>query len=166
MEKLKILFPPNINLYWNFSKSVGNLLNDDPYETLGEHIQTRFEDNYKFHRYTNTYGNAFGENYYQISITCRSVLTDPEIYQQLLTSHLNNYGRYYGYWYGQDLASYDPQTKASETNALVESSLAGSWLCFASLIAGLILMLVNFTRKHYLLHTFIKIDLIFFKKKK
>ena len=91
------------------------------------------------------------------------MLTDPEIYQQLLTSHLNNYGRYYGYWYGQDLASYDPQTKASETNALVESSLAGSWLCFASLIAGLILMLVNFTRKHYL-HTFIKIDLVFLKK--
>ena len=56
---------------------------------------------------------------------------------------MNNYGRYYGYWYGQDLASYDPQTKASETNALVEGSLAGSWLCLASLIAGLILMVVQ-----------------------
>ncbi len=31
----------------------------------------RYEDDYKFHRYTNRYGNAFGSEFYTIRITCR-----------------------------------------------------------------------------------------------
>ena len=118
-------------------------LTPDPYETRGEEIQTRYEDDYKFHRYTNRYGNAFGSQFYTISITCRSIFTDPEIYKKLHDTHYEQQSRYYGYWYGLDLNALDPQAKASETNALVEASLAGSWLCFASLIAGLVLMIIQ-----------------------
>ena len=50
-----------------------NKLNVDPYNTRGEEIKTKFEDDYKFHRYTNRYGNAFGSEFYTIRITCRSV---------------------------------------------------------------------------------------------
>ena len=46
-------------------------LNVDPYNTRGEEIKTKFEDDYKFHRYTNRYGNAFGSEFYTIRITCR-----------------------------------------------------------------------------------------------
>ena len=46
-------------------------LNTNPYDTRGEEIQTRYEDDYKFHRYTNRYGNAFGQEFYSVSITCR-----------------------------------------------------------------------------------------------
>ena len=48
-----------------------NKLNIDPYNTRGEEIKTKFEDDYKFHRYTNRYGNAFGSEFYTIRITCR-----------------------------------------------------------------------------------------------
>ena len=50
---------------------VRNKLNIDPYNTRGEEIKTKFEDDYKFHRYTNRYGNAFGSEFYTIRITCR-----------------------------------------------------------------------------------------------
>jgi hypothetical protein len=46
-------------------------LNADPFDTRGEEIRTRYEDDYKFHRYTNRYGNAFGSEFYTIRITCR-----------------------------------------------------------------------------------------------
>ena len=129
--------------FFYFSANVKSKLTPDPYETRGEEIQTRYEDDYKFHRYTNRYGNAFGSQFYTISITCRSIFTDPEIYKKLHDTHYEQQSRYYGYWYGLDLNALDPQAKASETNALVEASLAGSWLCFASLIAGLVLMIIQ-----------------------
>ena len=129
--------------FFHFSANVKSKLTPDPYETRGEEIQTRYEDDYKFHRYTNRYGNAFGSQFYTISITCRSIFTDPEIYKKLHDTHYEQQSRYYGYWYGLDLNALDPQAKASETNALVEASLAGSWLCFASLIAGLVLMIIQ-----------------------
>ncbi len=59
-----------IDLYF-FSSNVQTKLNADPYDTRGEEIRTRYEDDYKFHRYTNRYGNAFGSEFYTIRITCR-----------------------------------------------------------------------------------------------
>ena len=87
-------------------------MNVNPYDTRGEEILTRYEDDYKFHRYTNRYGNAFGSEFYAISITCRTILTDPEIYSKLHDTHYSNYNRYYGYWYGLDLNGYDPSSEA------------------------------------------------------
>jgi len=60
-----------INLNVIFSSNVQTKLNADPYDTRGEEIRTRYEDDYKFHRYTNRYGNAFGSEFYTIRITCR-----------------------------------------------------------------------------------------------
>ena len=117
-----------------YSKNVREKLNVNPYETRGEEILTKYEDDYKFHRYTNRYGNAFGAEFYTISITCKSILTDPEVHQRLHDDHYDKQSRYYGYWYGQDLFSYDSQYEATKTNALIESSLAGSVLNLLCLI--------------------------------
>lgn len=118
-------------------------LNVDPHLTRGEEIQTRYEDDYKFHRYTNRYGNAFGNEFYTIRITCRSILTDPEVHQKLHDSHYEQQSRYYGYWYGTDLFAYDSQSEATRTNALVEASMAGAWLSFVFWLGGLVLILLQ-----------------------
>jgi len=131
------------NLHGGVSKNVQAKLNENPYETRGEEILTRYEDDYKFHRYTNRYGNAFGSEFYTIRITCRSILTDPEIHQKLHDTHTQKHSRYYGYWYGIDTYAYDSQYEATKTNALVEASMGGSWLCCACLLAGLILMIIQ-----------------------
>lgn len=125
------------------SRNVKDKLTPDPYGTRGEELKTVYEDDYKFHRYTNRYGNAWGAQFYTISVTCRSIFTDPEIYTKLHNTHYEQQSRYYGYWYGLDLNALDPQAKATETNALIEASLAGSWLCFGTLLAGLILMIIQ-----------------------
>ena len=132
----------NLNTYL-YSKNVQKLFNVDPHETRGEEILTRYEDNYKFHRYTNRFGNAFGAETYSISITCRSIFTDPEIHQKLHDTHYEKQSRYYGYWYGQDLYAFDSQREATRTNALVEASLAGSWLTLGFLLAGLLLVFIQ-----------------------
>ena len=132
----------NLNTYL-YSKNVQKLFNVDPHETRGEEILTRYEDNYKFHRYTNRFGNAFGAETYSISITCRSIFTDPEIHQKLHDTHYDKQARYYGYWYGQDLFAFDSQREATRTNALVEASLAGSWLTLGFLLAGLLLVFIQ-----------------------
>lgn len=138
------------NLQEGISSSVLNKLNSDPYATRGEEIQTRYEDDYKFHRYTNRYGNAFGSEFYSIKITCRSILTDPEVHQKLHDYHYEQQSRYYGYWYGQDLFTYNSKSEASKTNALMESSMAGGWLCFIFWLGGFILIVVQryFIKKH------------------
>ena len=38
-----------------FRERILEKLNEDPYKTRGEELDTRFEDDYKFHRYTNRY---------------------------------------------------------------------------------------------------------------
>ena len=48
-------------------------LNRNPQDTRGEEIQTLYEDDYKFNRYTNKYGNAYGAQFFTIGITCRLV---------------------------------------------------------------------------------------------
>jgi len=131
------------NLHSGVRNQVRNKLNIDPYNTRGEEIKTKFEDDYKFHRYTNRYGNAFGSEFYTIRITCRSILTDPEIHQKLHDSHNELHSRYYGYWYGQDLFAYDSQYEASKTNSMVEATLAGSWLCVIFWLGGLVLIVVQ-----------------------
>ena len=123
------------------SGNIANKLNANPYETRGEEILTRYEDDYKFHRYTNRYGNAFGSESYTIRITCRSILTDPEIYQKLHETHIERLSRYHAYWFGVDTYAYDAQYEAIKTNALIEASMGGSWLCFGFLLAAMIFMI-------------------------
>ena len=124
------------------SGNIANKLNANPYETRGEEILTRNEDDYKFHRYPNRYGNAFGSESYTIRITCRSILTDPEIHQKLHDTHNEKHSRYYVYWFGIDTYDYDSHYEAAtKTNALIEASMGGSWLCFGFLLAAMVFMI-------------------------
>jgi len=127
------------NLHKSVSGNIANKLNANPYKTIGEQIFSRSEDDYKFHRYLNRYGNAFGSESYTIRITCRSILTDPEIHQKLHDTHIERQSRYHAYWlYAY---AYDAQYEATKTNALIEASMGGSWLCFGFLLAAMIFMI-------------------------
>ena len=41
---------------------------------------------------------------------------------------MDRYSDYFGYWYKQDLFSYDSRYQAILTNSLIEATLAGGWL--------------------------------------
>ena len=107
------------------SGNIANKLNANPYETRGEEILTRYEDDYKFHRYTNRYGNAFGSEFYTIRITCRSILTDPEIHQKLHDTHNEKHSSYYVYWYGIDV-----YTRGHRLCGYISDKFLNSWQLF------------------------------------
>jgi len=119
-------------------------LNEDPYKTRGEELDTRFEDDYKFHRYTNRYSNSWGADVYTVQVTCRAVLTDPHVHQKLHDQHAKKWGRYIGWWYQADIwGLIDSQAEATKANSLIEACMAGCWLNFACLLAGVLLILVQ-----------------------
>lgn len=51
-------------------------------------------------------------------------LTSPALHK----SHVANFNTYYGYWYKEDIFTYNSQAAAIRTNVLLEASLAGCWL--------------------------------------
>ena len=69
----------------------------------------RFVHDNQFWRYTGQINNAFGSESYSIRISCRTIFTDPDIHQRLHDTHVKKYSSYFGYWYKQDLYTYDPQ---------------------------------------------------------
>ena len=69
----------------------------------------RFVHDNQFWRYTGQINNAFGSEIYSIRISCRTIFTDPDIHQRLHDTHVKKYSSYFGYWYKQDLYTYDPQ---------------------------------------------------------
>ncbi|CAB4062207.1 unnamed protein product [Lepeophtheirus salmonis] len=96
---------------------MSRLLSISQKQTRGETIQTRFEDNYKFHLYTERYGNKYGAEVFNIHVTCRTVFSDPEIHQRMHDTHVKNYANHYGYFYHQDIQAYT--NDSSYTNTLV-----------------------------------------------
>jgi hypothetical protein len=119
-------------------------LNEDPYKTRGEELDTRFEDDYKFHRYTNRYSNSWGADVYTVQVTCRAVMTDPHVHQKLHDHHAEKWGRYIGWWYNTDIwGLIDSQAEATKANSLIEACMAGCWLNFACMLAGLLLILIQ-----------------------
>jgi len=129
-------------------ESILQKLNEDPYKTRGEELDTRFEDDYKFHRYTNRYSNSWGADIYTVQVTCRAILTDPHVHQKLHDSHAKKWGRYIGWWYQADIwGLIDSQAEATKANSLIEACMAGCWLNFACLLGGLILMLLQRLRQ-------------------
>jgi hypothetical protein len=74
----------------------------------------RFVHDNQFWRYTGQINNAFGSEIYSIRISCRTIFTDPDIHQRLHDTHVKKYSSYFGYWYKQDLYSYDPQVYTEE----------------------------------------------------
>jgi len=118
-------------------------LNTDPYNTRGEEIGSLYEEDLAFHRYTNKYGNAYGAQIFTQGITCRSVLTDPDIHQKLHDKHHNKLAAYHGYWYQEDLFPFNSAYEANRVNALVESSLAGGWICTGFWLLSLVLISIQ-----------------------
>ena len=41
-------------------------------------------------RYTNNYRDSYGQNTLEYGITCRNIMTDPEIHSQLKENHAEN----------------------------------------------------------------------------
>ena len=56
---------------FSYSQTLRSKFNQDPYDTRGEEIQSYYEEDLAFHRYTNKYGNAYGAQIYTQGITCR-----------------------------------------------------------------------------------------------
>uniref|UniRef100_A0A0K2VDZ0 Uncharacterized protein n=1 Tax=Lepeophtheirus salmonis TaxID=72036 RepID=A0A0K2VDZ0_LEPSM len=126
------------NLTNVITSEMSRLLSISQKQTRGETIQTRFEDNYKFHLYTERYGNKYGAEVFNIHVTCRTVFSDPEIHQRMHDTHVKNYANHYGYFYHQDIQAYT--NDSSYTNTLVETSLVGSLISiFVWIISGMLL---------------------------
>lgn len=96
------------------------------------------------YRYTNEYRNQWGQNPFDDRITCRNILTDPEVHSQLKQNHAENpyYKAYYGFWYRNDIADVgDIRYLTYRNNLILELTLAGAWISFVLWMAILILML-------------------------
>lgn len=131
------------NLNSVVSSTLLSKLNKDDDLQRGERLDERFVHDNQFWRYTGQINNAFGSEIYSIRISCRTIFTDPDIHQRLHDTHVKKYSSYFGYWYKQDLYTYDPQAQAVLTNALVEASLAGGWLSMFLLLGSLVFMIVQ-----------------------
>jgi len=116
----------------SFENHVSNLLekklNQDPNLLRGETIEERFVEDPMFWRYAQQVTNVFGSNMYTIKSSCRALFTDPDIATLLHDTHVTKYSGYYGWWYHQDIYSFQAQAEAVRTNVLIEASLTGAWL--------------------------------------
>jgi len=110
------------------TKLLTKKINTDPQLLAGETLEDRFVDDPMFWRYVQRVTNVFGSNLYPIKTSCRGLFTDPTIATLLHDNHVTKYSDYFGWWYHQDIYSFDAQSQAIKTNVLIEASLAGSWL--------------------------------------
>ena len=97
-----------------------------------------------FLRYTNDYRNPYGGSVTENSITCRSILTDPDIHLQLKQNHAEDpyFKAYFGIYQRDDIADVgDIRFLTYRDNTVLEMAMAGSWISFAIWLAVLILML-------------------------
>ena len=95
-------------------------------------------------RYTNPHRDSYGQSSYEHGITCRNILTDPEIHSQLKQNHADNpyYRQYYGFWYRNDIADVgNIRYYAYRNNLIMELCMAGAWISLALWMAMLVLML-------------------------
>lgn len=137
--------------YASACNSIGNDITDDLSEKLnnnddirrGEELKERFVEDNQFWRYNGEVSNAFGTEFYTPRITCRILFTDPDIHQRLHDTHNEINANYYGYWFKQDLWSFNSQEQAIKTNALIEAALAGGWLSVLVWVGALIFMVLQ-----------------------
>jgi len=117
-----------INFESHVDKLLSIKLNQDPNLLRGETIEERFVEDPTFWRYAQQVTNVFGSNMYTIEASCRALFTDPDIATLLHDTHVKKYSGYFGWWYHQDIYSFEAQTQSMRTNILIEASLAGSWM--------------------------------------
>lgn len=113
-----------------------------------------FASDQKINRYASGHLNTFGQNRFETSITCRSLLTDSTNHYELKKNHRNNdfYSQYHGYWQNdQDLSDIGNfQNIAFTDNLRLECALAGAWL--TAVLWSLILFLMMKERHHLRAH--------------
>ena len=83
-----------------------------------------------FCRYTNRNRDSYGQSAYEYGITCRNILTDPEIHSQLKQNHADNpyYRHQYIFSYDNDLADVgNIRFFAYRNNMILELCMAGEW---------------------------------------
>ena len=79
-------------------------------------------------RYTNRNRDSYGQSAYEYGITCRNILTDPEIHSQLKQNHADNpyYRHQYIFSYDNDLADVgNIRFFAYRNNMILELCMAG-----------------------------------------
>jgi len=118
-------------------------VNKDPNLLRGETIEERFVEDPMYWRYAQKVTNLFGMNTFPIQTSCRSLFTDPDIATLLHDNHVKKYSGYFGWWYHQDIYSYDAQVQVVWTNVLIEASLAGAWLATFVLLGATIFIFVQ-----------------------
>jgi len=117
-------------------------------------LHENFASDHTVNRYLYDNLNAFGQNRFDQSITCRSLLTDKINHYELKKNHRNNqfYAQHHGFWNNDDQISDVGNFEhiAFTDNLRLECSLAGAWL--SAVIWSIILMLMIKERHHLRAH--------------
>ena len=101
-------------------------------------------------RYTNNYKNPWGRSSFEYGITCRNMLTDPEITSKLKQKHAKDpyYQRYYGSYFRNNVADVgDIRYLTHRNNTILEMALAGSWI---SVILWIIVLALMVKERHHI----------------
>ena len=145
------------NLYLWVEKEIRHRLQTTQNQYAGQQqqkVHEVFASDQKINRYASGHLNTFGQNRFETSITCRSLLTDSTNHYKLKKNHRNNdfYSQYDGYWQtDQDLSDIGNfQNIAFTDNLRIECALAGAWL--AAVLWSLILFLMMKERHHLRAH--------------
>ena len=112
----------------------------------GQHqiLGVRIKNLSHFFRYTNDYRDSWGRNSFELGLSCRNILTDPENHSRLKQNHAKDpyYRAYYGFYYRNDIADVgDIRYLTYRNNLILEMALAGSWISFAIWLLILVLMI-------------------------
>jgi len=124
-----------------------------------QYSQQNLHENFASDHLVNTYLtdqlNVFGQNRFENSITCRSLLTDRTNHYELKKNHRNNqyYSQYQGFWNNKNDGISDVgnfENIAFTDNMRLEVALAGAWL--SAVIWTVILLLMVKERHHLRAH--------------
>ena len=145
------------NLYLWVEKDIRHRLQSTQNQYAGQqqqNVHEVFATDHRINRYSSGRLNTFGQNRFETSITCRSLLTDSTNHYELKKNHRNNdfYSQYHGYWQNDqqlsDIGNF--QNIAFTDNLRIECALAGAWL--TAVLWSLILFLMMKERHHLRAH--------------
>ena len=120
-----------------------------------QYSQQNLHENFASDHLVNTYLtdqlNVFGQNRFENSITCRSLLTDRTNHYELKKNHRNNqyYSQYQGFWNNKNDGISDVgnfENIAFTDNMRLEVALAGAWI--SAVIWTVILLLMGKASHH------------------
>jgi len=150
------------NMYLVVERNLRATIHHTPNINQGQtKVYETFADQAQILRYNTRNTDVLGRNKADLSITCRSLLTDSRNTFSLLENQADNnqYAQYYGFWNNQgsgqsnnaflaDVGNFEHKT--STDNLLLEVSMAGAWI--STLIWVIILLLMIKERHHLRAH--------------